>query len=252
VHTRLDLHFDYLHCYLNGREWVTVTPHFYPTDSLRLDARGMDIRQVALMQNGQPTPLKFTYDGFSLAIRLNRTWRRHESYTVFIDYTAKPNELKFADNTLARFNRGLYFVNPDSTEKGKPVQIYTQGETENASVWFPTIDKPDQKTTDEIRMTVPAKYVTLSNGRLAKSKDNGDGTRTDVWQMDLPQPPYLFRSENRRDPHDGAGKICHAIQWTPGEEQRQWRRHPYRRLANGSSPAAVSFHAGGRRFPDLS
>ena len=192
VHTRLDLHFDYLHCYLNGREWVTVTPHFYPTDSLRLDARGMDIRQVALMQNGQPTPLKFTYDGLCLAIRLNRTWRRHESYTVFIDYTAKPNELKFADNTLARFNRGLYFVNPDSTEKGKPVQIYTQGETENASVWFPTIDKPDQKTTDEIRMTVPAKYVTLSNGRLAKSKDNGDGTRTDVWQMDLPQPPYLF------------------------------------------------------------
>src|SRR6185312_8155761 len=57
---------------------------------------------------------------------------------------------------------------------------------------FPSRRIFSDRKTDEIRMTVPAKYVTLSNGRLAKSKDNGDGTRTDVWQMDLPQPPYLF------------------------------------------------------------
>ena len=50
------------------------------------------------------------------------------------------------------------------TEKDKPTEIWTQGETEANSVWFPTIDKPDQKTTEEIIMTVPAKYVTLSNG----------------------------------------------------------------------------------------
>jgi aminopeptidase N len=192
VHTRLDVHFDYRHRYLIGKEWVTLTPHFYPTDSLCLDARGMEIKQVALLENGQSTPLKFSYDGLSIAIHLNRPWRRHESYTIYIDYIAKPNELTFADNTLSKYNRGLYFVNPDSTEKGKPVQIYTQGETENASAWFPTIDKPDQKTTDEIRLTVPEKYITLSNGRLADSRVNSDGTRTDTWKMDLPQPPYLF------------------------------------------------------------
>ena len=41
-------------------------------------------------------------------------------------------------------------------------------------------------------MTVPAKYVTLSNGRLAAQKNNGDGTRTDDWKMELPHAPYLF------------------------------------------------------------
>jgi aminopeptidase N len=41
-------------------------------------------------------------------------------------------------------------------------------------------------------MTVPAKYVTLSNGKLTTQKPNADGTRTDTWKMDLPHSPYLF------------------------------------------------------------
>ena len=41
-------------------------------------------------------------------------------------------------------------------------------------------------------MTVPSKYVTLSNGLLISQKKNADGTRTDYWKMDLPHAPYLF------------------------------------------------------------
>lgn len=48
VHTKLDVRFDYKKCYLYGQEWVTLHPHFYPTDTLTLDAKGMDIHQVAL------------------------------------------------------------------------------------------------------------------------------------------------------------------------------------------------------------
>jgi aminopeptidase N len=192
VHTLLDVRFDYKKRYLYGKEWVTLKPHFNPTDTLRLDAKGMDIHAVSLSNGSSNIPLHYSYDGRSLAIRLDRVHRRNENYTVYIDYTAKPYEQKFDDSSLVRFNRGLYFVNPDSTEKDKPVQVYTQGETENSSAWFPTLDKPDQKSTDEIRMTVPSKYVTLSNGRLAAQHDNGDGTRTDTWKMELPQPPYLF------------------------------------------------------------
>jgi aminopeptidase N len=57
---------------------------------------------------------------------------------------------------------------------------------------MPTIDKPNQKTTEQISMTVPDKYVTLSNGLLISQKKNADGTRTDTWKMDLPHSPYLF------------------------------------------------------------
>jgi aminopeptidase N len=41
-------------------------------------------------------------------------------------------------------------------------------------------------------MTVPAKYVTLSNGVLTSQKNNNNGTRTDTWKMDKPHSPYLF------------------------------------------------------------
>ena len=40
-------------------------------------------------------------------------------------------------------------------------------------------------------MTVPSKYVTLSNGKLVSQMKNADGTRTDTWKMDLPHSPYL-------------------------------------------------------------
>lgn len=191
VHTKLDVRFDYDKSYLYGKAWITLKPHFYPTDSLALDAKGMDISKVALVKGSGTAPLKYSYDGMILNIKLDRSYKGGESYTVYIDYTSKPNELKVKGSAAITDAKGLYFINPKGEDKDKPTQIWTQGETEANSVWFPTIDKPNQKTTDEILMTVPDKYVTLSNGILAGQKKNADGTRTDDWKMDLPHAPYL-------------------------------------------------------------
>ncbi len=188
IHTKLDVHFDYKKRHLLGKEWVTLKPHFYPTDTLRLDARGMDINGLAIVQSGENVPLKFTYDSLSINIKLDRVYHSNENYTIYLNYTAKPEQLK----NVREDQHGIYFTNPDSSEKNKPVQIYTQGEPQGAAAWFPTIDHPNQKSTEEIVMTVPAKYVTLSNGRLASQQKNGDGSRTDTWKMDLPNAPYLF------------------------------------------------------------
>ena len=43
VNTKLDVKFDYAKSYMNGKAWITLKPHFYPTDSLALDAKGMDL-----------------------------------------------------------------------------------------------------------------------------------------------------------------------------------------------------------------
>lgn len=187
LHTKLKVSFDYKKCYLYGEEWITLQPHCYPTDSLRLDAKGMDIKSVAIIKNNKPVAVRYSYDGLSLHISLGRSYNNTEKYMLYINYTAKPNE-----RTCGRDEKGLYFTNPDSAEKNKPVQIYTQGEPDYASGWFPTIDEPNQKTTSEIIMTVPAKYITLSNGKLVAQTKNADSTRTDTWRMDLPHAPYLF------------------------------------------------------------
>lgn len=192
VHTKLDVKLDYDKAWLYGKAWITVKPHFYATDSLLLDAQGMDIHQVAVLVNGANKLLKFDYDGQVLKIHLDRMYTSKDNYTVYIDYTAKPNELKVAGSAAIIEAKGLYFINPKGTEKNKPIQVWTQGESQSSSAWFPTIDRPNQKTTEEIILTVPSKYVSLSNGKLISSKDNGNGTRTDYWKMDLPHAPYLF------------------------------------------------------------
>ena len=191
VHTKLAVRFDYAKRYLYGEAALTLKPHGVATDSLRLDAKGMDIKSVALMQGATAIPLEYEYNHQQLLIRLSRRIPAGESYTIHLDYTAKPDELKAKGSEAIGEAKGLYFINPDSAVAGKPVQIWTQGETESNSAWFPTIDKPNQKTTTEISLTVPAKYVTLSNGVLTSQTPAGPGLRTDTWQLSQPCAPYL-------------------------------------------------------------
>ena len=106
VHTKLDVRFDYAKRYLYGKEWVTLKPHAYPTDTLRLDAKGMDIKAVALMNGSQQTALKYNYaDGLNLRINLGRAFKPGEEYTVYIDYVSKPDELKVKGSAAIKIGR---------------------------------------------------------------------------------------------------------------------------------------------------
>ena len=52
VHTKLEIKLDYDKAWLIGKAWITLKPHFYATDSLLLDAQGMDIHQIAMFNKG--------------------------------------------------------------------------------------------------------------------------------------------------------------------------------------------------------
>lgn len=191
IHTRLRVRFDWQKQYLLGEATLTLKPYFYPQNTLVLDAKGMDIKAVRLITDKGEKELKYTYDKRKLHITLDKTYTRNNRYQVFISYTAKPNELEAKGSAAITSDKGLYFINPLGQELNKPRQIWTQGETEANSVWFPTIDKPNQKMTQEIYITVDPKYKTLSNGTLQYSRQNADGTRTDYWKLDKPHAPYL-------------------------------------------------------------
>jgi len=238
VHTKLEVKFDYDKSYLYGKAWITLKPHFYPTDTLSLDAKGMDISKVALLRGTTLAPLKYKYDGLVLSIQLDKAYTANDKYTLYIDYTSKPNELKVKGSDAIKDAKGLYFINPKGTEKDKPTQIWTQGETEANSVWFPTIDKPNQRCTDEIYMTVPDKYVTLSNGLLTSQKKNTDGTRTDYWKMDLPHAPYLFFM--------GVGDYAIIKDAYKGKEVSYYVEKPYASVARkifGGTPEMIAFYS---------
>ena len=188
IHTKLEVNFDWSKSRMNGVATITAKPHFYASDSLILDAKGMDILKVQM----DGANLTYISDSMYLKIKLNKTYTRNDKYTVVIVYVAKPDERMTGGSAAITSDKGLYFINPKNEEKAKMPQIWTQGETESSSVWFPTIDSPNSKTTQETYITVENKYATLSNGKLVSSKVNSDGTRTDYWKQDLPHAPYLF------------------------------------------------------------
>lgn len=193
LHTKLEVSFNWDSAFLYGRANLRFKPYFYPTNSLVLDAKGFQVNEVSLVdQIGKKSPLKYSYDKEFLSIELDKTYTRKDTYEIFIDYVAMPDKLAESGSAAITSEKGLYFINKDGSIPDKPKQIWTQGETESSSCWFPTIDSPNEKTTQEIYMTVDSNYVTLSNGELIFQTENPDGTRTDFWKQDLPHAPYLF------------------------------------------------------------
>ncbi len=188
LHTKLDLRFDWKKQQVLGKATLTMRPYFYPSDKVVLDAKGFDIHQVSF--EGKTHPLRYEYDGRQLTVFLDRVYKNNEELTLYIDYTAKPEEE--GGSSAIQSDKGLFFINAAGTDPEKPQQIWTQGETENNSRWFPTVDKPNERCTQEIYVTVEDRFKTLSNGILVTSTPHPDGTRTDYWKMDLPHAPYLF------------------------------------------------------------
>ena len=193
-HVKLEVSFDWDKKYLFGKEYITLKPHFYPTNRVELNARGMDIKVVTIYADGKTgAKLDYDYRHDTIFIQLDRIYTRNENYTLFINYVAKPDELKDVGGSAAiSSDKGLYFINADKKDLTKPTQVWTQGETQSNSVWFPVIDLPNQKMTQEISITVDSSFVTLSNGLLVKSVyDNEGRMRTDTWKQTLPAAPYL-------------------------------------------------------------
>jgi aminopeptidase N len=238
VHTKLDVKFDFKNSYMYGKEWLTLKPYFYSTDSVVLDAKGMIISMVAMISGNKKIPLAYRYDSAQLFIRTDRVYKKEEKFTLYFEYTSRPNELNVKGSQAITDAKGLYFINPTGEDKTKPTQIWTQGETEAGSAWMITIDKPNQKTTQELSMTVPERFVTLSNGILSSQKKNTDGTRTDTWKMDLPHAPYLFFM--------GAGEYSIIKDTYKGKEVSYYVEKeyaPYARGIFGLTPEMISFYS---------
>ena len=191
LHEKLEVKFDWQNQWMFGKATIDIKPYFYSVKKLYLNARGMDIYKVQLVGAKGNTDLKYIYENDSIKIDLDKEYTRNDKYTVFVDYKSKPNDLKKGGSQAISDDKGLYFINPKGEDKNKMPQIWTQGETQSNSAWFPCVDSPNEKITDEIYITVDDKYTTLSNGLLTDSKKNADGTRTDHWKMDMQHATYL-------------------------------------------------------------
>ena len=191
VHMDLDLRFDWKNQHVIGKAKLRLTPYFYPQKIVVLDAQDFDFGRVAWMHKGQLETLSYRYDNQEIQIYLSEEASVGDTVELEVNYVAFPEKNSGEGSAAITDTKGLYFIDPMDTIPGKPTMLWTQGETQHSSKWFPTVDRPNERITHDIWLTVPDSMVSISNGRLLKQESLGNGMRKDHWKMDLPHAPYL-------------------------------------------------------------
>ncbi|MEX0772907.1 MAG: M1 family metallopeptidase [Balneolales bacterium] len=178
-HQKLWVRFDFKQEQVIGNTELFLTSLSNRNNELILDAKTMVFDSIYTVHSGEH--LAFRQDSARVTIDLPEQYNREDSLFIGISYLASPPE------------RGLYFADPQDLDPTKPTQVWTLGQPEDNSFWFPTIDSPMERSTHETWISVPEQYKTLSNGALIESRvQPGDSLRTDYWMMNKPHAPYLF------------------------------------------------------------
>ena len=191
LHMDLEIGFDWKSQQVIGKAKLRLTPYFYPQKIIVLDAQDFEFGRVARVQKGQLETLSYRYDEQELQVYLPEELVPGDTVELEINYVAFPERNSGEGSAAITDTKGLYFIDPLDTIPGKPTMIWTQGETQHSSKWFPTIDRPNERLTHDIWLTVPDSLVSISNGRLIQQQSLGNGMRKDHWKMDLPHAPYL-------------------------------------------------------------
>jgi aminopeptidase N len=191
VHMKLQLEFDWKSQQVKGLAQLFLTPYFYPQKMVVLDAQDFEFGRVARIHNGQLETLSYRYDNQEIQIYLPEEASVGDTIELEVNYVAFPDRNSGEGSAAITDTKGLYFIDPMDTIPGKPTMLWTQGETQHSSKWFPTIDRPNERLTHDIWLTVPDSMVSISNGRLILQESLGNGLRKDYWKMDLPHAPYL-------------------------------------------------------------
>ena len=173
-HVKLVIALDFEQETISGTAYTTLTALYEEVRTITFDAVELHIEQVSL-ENGPE--LTYSTTDKKLTVTLDRVYKHGETFTIAIHYHARPRT-------------GLHFMKPVPEDPERPVHAWTFGQPQYHSYWFPCHDAPNDRATTEIVVTVPAQFLTVSNGNLFQVTDNG-ATKTHHWRHDIPHAAYL-------------------------------------------------------------
>jgi aminopeptidase N len=145
------------------------------TVKIVFDSAGLTIQKVTVNK----AAAKFETTAEKLIIPLASEAKAGDKFEITIRYEGKPT-------------KGMYFILPDKDYPDRPSQIWTQGESEDTHYYVPTYDYPNDRLTTETILTVPASWITVSNGKLISVSDAGKGLKTWYWKESVPSSTYLI------------------------------------------------------------
>lgn len=172
---RVELRFNLDQKQIVGQVTHTLTTLKDGLRKLDFDSVGLTILSARL--DGKDA--HFSTDDAKLHVDLDRASKAGEKHEVAIRYQGAPK-------------KGVYFVLPNKSYSSQPKEIWTQGEAEDTRYYIPIYDYPNDRTTTEMIVTVPANWVTVSNGKLESVVDAGQGMKTWTWRQSQPISTYLI------------------------------------------------------------
>ena len=174
-HSRISLRFDLEQKQILGDVTHTLSILRDGTSKIVFDSVSLTIQSVTVNK----AAAKFETTATKLIVPLPAPAKPGDKFDVAIRYEGKPS-------------KGMYFILPDKDYPDRPKQIWTQGESEDTRYYLPTYDYPNDRLTTETILTVPASWVTVSNGKLIGITDGGRGLKTWTWRESVPSSTYLI------------------------------------------------------------
>jgi aminopeptidase N len=174
-HSKISLRFDLEQKKVFGDVTHSVSVLRDGTTKIAFDSVGLSIHSVTLNKS----TAKFETTADKLIVPLSAPAKAGDKFDIAIRYEGKPS-------------KGLYFILPDKDYPDRPSQIWSQGESEDTRYYMPTYDYPNDRLTTETILTVPASWITVSNGKLVGVTDAGKGLKTWTWKESVPSSTYLI------------------------------------------------------------
>lgn len=134
-----------------------------------------------VIQNGKE--LEFRREGSAYFISLKKKQKKNKIEEITVFYSGHPHIAKNAP-----WDGGIVFK---KDENGNHF-IASACQGIGASIWWPNKDHPYDEPNQgmDISVKVPENLVNVSNGRLLKTDENGDGTKTWHWRVTHPINNY--------------------------------------------------------------
>ncbi len=173
-HSKIILRFDVAQKKVIGEVIHTVSTLRENTSKITFDSVGLTIQSVTVNKSAA----KFESTAEKLIVPVS-SGKVGDKFEIDIKYEGKPS-------------KGLYFILPDKDYPSRPLQIWSQGESEDTRYYLPTYDYPNDRLTTETVLTVPASWITVANGKLLGVTNAANNMKTWTWKEAVPSSTYLI------------------------------------------------------------
>ncbi|HSQ61504.1 MAG TPA: M1 family aminopeptidase [Acidobacteriota bacterium] len=207
-HYDIALDVDFERRELRGTATLTIESLRDGLREAALDAAELRIESV----RAGSRRLAHAVEGHTLRVTLPRALDAGKRATLRIAYATRPR-------------KGLYFTGPTESEPKRTPGAWTQGQADDSHWWIPCVESTESRATLETRITVPAGYRVIGNGRLAARRKGRGGRVTWHWSQETAHPVYLASLVIGKyvELRDRAGRVP-LLGYVPRGREREGRR----------------------------